>query len=248
MPAPSDPPRAQVIQPEPIPNIDPFTLDAHVRVIDNFALQHLRAAAMFRDHLIVLERRNAGAPSDDFFEESRCYGSACIMSATACLEALINEFYIAHNSPLRNKFTDFETQFWAENGLWRKRTLDKYQTALKVLGIRRIDKQSATYKNAKALIGLRNTIVHFKPAWDDVRQSTVALVNELEGKFELSPFVDGKADFIGMRCMSAGCAEWAVATAYSFIHEFDSRARLDDNKMQGFWKLEWKPKPARRAR
>lgn len=79
------------------------------RVIANFALQHLKAAIMFRDHLIKLETDYAGQAFGSFFEEIRSYGSACIMSATASLEALINELFIAHNSPLRTQLPDFES-------------------------------------------------------------------------------------------------------------------------------------------
>ncbi len=71
------------------------------RVIANFALQHLTAATIFRDQLVKLEADNAGQPFGNFFVEIRSDGSACIMSAAASLEALINELFIAHNSPLR---------------------------------------------------------------------------------------------------------------------------------------------------
>ena len=81
------------------------------RVIANFALQHLKAASMFRHHLIKLETDYAGQAFGSFFEEIRSYGSACIMSATALLEALINELFIAHNSPLRAQLSDVESAF-----------------------------------------------------------------------------------------------------------------------------------------
>ena len=55
------------------------------------------------------------------------------MSATASLEALINELFIAHGSKLRAQLKDFEVEFWGKRGIERKPILDKYQHALAML-------------------------------------------------------------------------------------------------------------------
>ena len=110
-----------------------------VKVIHNFALEHLKAATIFRDHVVKLEAENAGKEWGSFCEEIRSYVSACILSATAALEALINELFIAHNCRLRNLFTDFEKEFWGPRGIERKTILYKYQLALEMLGKPRLD-------------------------------------------------------------------------------------------------------------
>src|SRR5687767_3067117 len=133
------------------------------RVIANFAWQHLRAATIFRDHLIKLETDNAGRAFGSFFLEMRSYGSACIMSAAASLEALINELFIAHNSPLRAQLPDFESKFWGKGGIERKPILEKYQLALKMLNQPLLNEHSSPYRDAWALIELRNALVHYKP-------------------------------------------------------------------------------------
>jgi hypothetical protein len=40
-----------------------------------------------------------------------------------------------------------------------------------------------------------------------------------------------------MKCMSAGCAQWAFQATLDFIAEFDSRTHIDDNKMAGVYRL-----------
>ena len=160
------------------------------------------------------------------------------MSAAASLEALINELFIAHNSQLRSQLDDFEEKFWGKQGIERKPILEKYQLALRMLGSSLLDEHTSPYRDAWALIELRNALVHYKPTWDPDRQRKVELTEVLESRFPTSPFPEAGADFVSMKCMSAGCARWVVATTLSFMREFDRRANLDPNKMAGFWKLE----------
>jgi hypothetical protein len=198
----------------------------------------LKAATISRDRVIALEGEHVGQPLGAFFEEIRSYASGCLLSAAASLEALINELYIAHNCRLRTQFADFESEFWGENGIERKRILKKYQLALEMLGAAHLDQHCAPYRDAWALLELRNALVHFKPTWDPEHQRRVELVDVLAGRFSLSPFPDVGADFISAKCMSGGCAQWAVATTFALIHEFDQRTKLDPGKMAGFWMLE----------
>ena len=93
------------------------TMTGTATLISNFALQHMKAATIFRDHVSRLESENADKPFGQFFEEVRSYGSACIMSATASLEALINELFIDPNLPLRKMLVDFESEFWGNRGI-----------------------------------------------------------------------------------------------------------------------------------
>ena len=209
-----------------------------VQVIANFAWQHMKAATMFRDHAQELERKHAASAIGPQFEEIRAYASACLMSTAASLEALVNEYFIATNGKLRPMFADFEVDFWARGGVERKPILEKYQHALKLLGYAALDESSTIYQDTSALIELRNNLVHYKPTWDTDRTSKVSLIKYLNGKYPISPFLTASDDFITMQSMSYGCCNWAVGTAFKFIHDFDGRARLDDDKMKGFWLIE----------
>lgn len=207
-------------------------------VIANFAWQHLKAATVFRDKVCELEAANAGAPFGSFFNDIRTYGSACFMSSTSSLEALINEIFIAPNLGLRPLLNNFEKEFWGTGGIKREPILKKYQRALTLLGSELFDESAQPFRDVWALIELRNALIHYKPTWDPDRKRKVQMVEVLQGKFNLSPFLDEGADFVTMKCMSAGAVKWAVATSLAFMREFDTRTNLDSKKMQGFWKLE----------
>jgi hypothetical protein len=207
------------------------------RVIAAFAFQHLKAAVTFRDHVASIEQSHAGQPFGPFFEDIRSYGSACIMSAAASLEALINELFIDPYGPLRKQLEDFETDFWGPRGIERKRPLEKYQIALRMLGYPKLEQDAQPYRDAWALIELRNALVHFKPTWDPERQRNVDLTDVLRNKYELSPFPDTGADFVTMRSMSAGCMSWVTQTVFAFVQEFHGRARFAEKKIGQFLDL-----------
>ncbi len=211
---------------------------ANARVIANFAWQHLKAASTFRDQVLALEAANSGRAFGVFFEDIRSYGSACIMSTAASLEALVNEFFINPEGPLRRQLKDFDTDFSGRGGIEWKAPLEKYQVALDMLGQARMNQQSPSFRNAWALLDLRNALVHYKPTWDPDRQRKVELVDVLFGQYELSTFPDAGADFVTMRTMSGGCMNWVIAAALAFLRDFDSRTRLDDHKMSAFWRFE----------
>ena len=214
-----------------------ITANATGRVIPNFAWQHLKAATLFRDHVLHLESSHADQPLGTFFEELRSYASGCIMSSTASIEALINELFIAHNSRLREKLTDFETAFWGPKRIEHKPILKKYQLALDMLEVARLAQRGQLYRDTWCLIELRNALIHYKPTWITARQRTVELEDLLGQRFAQSPFSDSSADFVSMKYMSAGCTKWAVESTLSFMRAFDERTHLDEGKMAGFWML-----------
>lgn len=208
------------------------------RVIANFAWQHLKAATTFRDQVIAIEAQNINQPFGPFFEDIRSYGSACIMSAAASLEALINELFITPEGPLRQKLGDFESEFWGRGGIEWKPPLEKYQVALEMLGHTKLNEHALVYRDAWALIELRNALVHYNPTWDPDRQRKIELVEVLNDKYTMSPFPDGGADFVTMRSMSGDCMRWVILTTLRFLKEFNTSSQLDEHKMSAFWKFE----------
>jgi hypothetical protein len=214
---------------------------ATCRSISNFACQHLMAASTFRDHAVEIEEANIGQPLGDFYSQIRSYVSGTVMSATASLEALINEFFIAEGSRLRRAVGEhFEEKFWGKGGIEGKSILSKYDLALQFLECGPMDKTSADYVNMEWLINFRNALVHFKPIWDHEQARATALLDTFASRFPLSPFMDEGADFFASKCMSAGCAKWCVDSALSFLRLFDGKAEVGEGKMAGFWLLERK--------
>lgn len=211
---------------------------AEATVISNFAWQHMHSAILFYRQVQELERRFEGQPLGAFWEDIRSYSSGCFLVSAAALEALVNEFYLAHNSPLRKKIENFENEFWGKNKLESKPALIKYQRALKILELAEMDINDKKFVNAEAVIGLRNSLIHFKPNWDGLREREADLVDRLMSKYELSKFATG--DFVTINSMSASACEWAIRSVFDFIREFCSRTHIDDQKMEGFWILESK--------
>ena len=210
------------------------TFEATARVISNFAAQHFKAAVLFRDHVVRLEVQHHGQEFGAFFEDIRSYATACIMASAASLEVLINELFIAHNSELRKQLSDFETQFWGRGGIERKTILKKYQLALSLLNAPRFDESVSPYREAWGVVELRNALVHFKPTWDPERRRNVELADVLDGRFPPSPFPDQAADFVTMKCMGTGCVNWVIQSVVAFVTDFDSRTKLDTQKIAGF--------------
>lgn len=214
------------------------TTTMETQVISNFAWQHLKAAAIFRDRLIEIEGKYLGQQVSGLFEEIRSYASASVMSATASLEALINELFITAHYCLRPMIGDFEADFWGRNGIERKPILAKYALALTMVKAPPLDTRSQTYRDVEALISFRNALVHYKPTWDLDRNEKIELVKALRGRYPLSPFGVEGSDFLTMQSMSSGCASWAVRTVLAFLRDFDSRHRFSDDKLLSFWMLE----------
>ncbi len=203
------------------------------RVIDNFALQHLKAANLFRDQVVRIERENLGTELGAFFDDIRSYSSGCILSSVASVEGLINEEFIAHGSPLRAACADFDAEFWGlpkvkGTPIERKPILEKYDIALAKLGFAKLAEANAGYQAMQALVELRNALTHFKPEWDEGKIRYLQPVSRQA--FALSPFLDEGAGFL-MKCMSAGCCEWAVMSARSFMIEFLERTSLSPKRL-----------------
>jgi hypothetical protein len=214
-----------------------LTMSAQATVTSNFAYQHLTSAIKFRDLSSELEKRYRNKEFSGFFSEIRSYVSGTILTATASLEALINELYIHPRGQLYLQFSNFEQEFWGRNGVERKPILWKYQKALQMLGEDILDVNSEIYSNARDLIMLRNYFVHFKPTYESTPQSQQNLSSNLSGKFATSPFVDSGADFFAMKCMSSSCAQWTVSVVQALVNEFFARTNIEEKKIKAFLAL-----------
>jgi hypothetical protein len=81
------------------------------------------------------------------------------------------------------------------------------------------------------VIDLRNALVHFKPTWDPARDEIIDLVSRLKGHFNFSEYLPEENDFISEKCINTACLTWVLASAGSFIREFNDRTHLDEQKM-----------------
>ena len=195
-----------------------------LRQRSNFAVQHLLAAARFSRKVGQIERENMGAPLGSFFDEIISYVSATVLSSVAALEANINEYFAdpeanfpQHNLRLFNKTWELIEQ---------KPILDKYQWALVLKGVAELNKGELVFQDADNVIRLRNLLVHFKPEWHDEQIEHKKIESRLTGKFKLSPFIGPTGVFFPQKCMSYGCASWAVTSTLGFMDYFSNVAGL----------------------
>ncbi|MFE9582431.1 hypothetical protein ACFYO1_39070 [Nocardia sp. NPDC006044] len=190
----------------------------------NMATQHLwtaRHAARKcgeRESAVLLENR--------IDLEHRSLTMSAVISSVCFLEALVNEAFadVADNAGRPTTGTEgisdhaaaVMAELWngAESLEKRLSILEKYQLALVSAGKPRMDPGAMPYQGAKKLIDLRNALVHFKPAWEQVdvehklRKSVRDLFAENQQPVGLPWFPN--------RCLGAGCAEWSCAVSVKF--------------------------------
>ncbi len=110
--------------------------------------------------------------------------------SVAALEAYINEVFVDYQIYFPDRDAVIFELLW-EAIKKSDKTLDKYQTALKLNRVSLFEIGKNPYQDAKLLIGLRNELVHFKPEWDDDANEHIKLATKLESKIDFSPFVEG---------------------------------------------------------
>jgi hypothetical protein len=213
--------------------LPPFKGEFQGREISSFVFQHLLSASIFARKVRIIEEENSEKPFGEFFTEIRSYASASIMVSAAAIEANINELYISHGCPLRQKLSNFEEEFWGRGGIESISLMKKYIKALNILGKNKSFEKSREYENANILVILRNALVHFKPNWDFSPEDKKSELKALSTKFKFSHFVDDGADLISMKCMTYGCTKWAFESAIELIEKFAEISGLQ-NRIEKF--------------
>jgi hypothetical protein len=88
------------------------------------------------------------------------------------------------------------------------------------------------YQDTDSLIALRNVLIHYKPEWvgtDDVAEKTIfsRLKSKLGSKKSLlNPFASPGDAFFPKKCLSHGCAKWAINATLEFADKFFRRLKL----------------------
>jgi hypothetical protein len=180
-----------------------------LKVRHNLAVNHLMAAALFARNARAVEQQHRGEPYGPYFEEIRWQVVACVMMAVAAVEAHFNE---------RMKDLSVDNDFLKL--IERKGLIERHDYFLWFTDRPRLDNGAAPTQPFADLVELRNALVHFHPEWDDDQELHAKLDRRLTDKFPTSPFLNSNAVFFPMRCMSHGCAAWAVRTAWDFGDAF----------------------------
>ena len=212
-----------------------------VAMRDYYSSNHLWAARHFARLAADIEKAHTG--TSKFDKTHRSYVTGSILATVGFLEAVINELFqdVAdrHDSyiePLDARCTEqlaglWETSEGSSVADWS--TLDKYQTALLCCGKEIFDKGKAPYQDARVVIRLRNTLVHFCPKTQ--RGDYLSKLSEaLKSKgFPSSRLMSGSGNpYFPDHCLGAGCANWAVEAVYKFTDDFFERIGVQPHYQQ----------------
>lgn len=211
----------------------------------NLSYQHMQEAIHLAKLSKDCEISNAGKTFSDgeFFNHHRAYVVGSILTSVASVEARINEFYLDATDNLLGAILDSNQQdllaeLWKPLDEKRIQLLQKYQIALSAIEKSKFDTSRSPYQDVKLLIDLRNMLVHFKPEWDNDQKKHKKIEDKLRGLFELNPFWPTENTiFFPFKCLSHGCANWAVSSSMKFILEFFTLTGLDERTDQfKIWK------------
>ena len=192
-----------------------------------FSLHHIRAAAHFARLSKRAESTYSGTFDDELFNEHRAYVTGSIILATSFLEATINELFsdAREGTAEQIKQLDSDTvnllsNVWELSKAGSFSILEKYQLALTLAKKPLFNKGIAPYQSTHLLITLRNALAHYKPGWAGVDIDLHKWEGQLRAAgFTLNPMMPNNP-FFPDRCLSHGCAKWAVETSLGFVREF----------------------------
>jgi hypothetical protein len=112
----------------------------------------------------------------------------------------------------------------------------KFDDTLTSAGKESFNKGVSPYQDIVLLVNLRNALIHYKPKWvtvlsenqivDEVDDAKIDALQK-QHKFPLNPLTEGFfTSFFPDRCLSHGCAKWAVNSSIKFVEEFYQRIGL----------------------
>lgn len=206
-----------------------------------FSSYHLWAARHFSVLASNTENEEGRLPRFDI--RHRAYVTNSIFSAVAFLEAAINELFQdivdGHESYVVGLDMDGRREL---SDYWLKKQpslLGKYTKALTCLQKRPFSSNHPPYWDAKLVVRLRNTLVHYKPKslGGGVEHD---LAEELAGRFMDNRLMNGSGNpWFPDKCLGHGCAEWAVHSVTVFADEFFRRIGVEPN----YQRVRFKPLP-----
>ncbi len=210
-----------------------------------FSIQHIQSAALFSRLSAAAEKRYTGSFSDDLIAENNAYVTGCIFASISFLEALINELYsdAAETPPefkeatinkLNEEYRQALANEWQEGKIRRVRMLRKYQKALTVGMKNTFSENDPPFAEIAILVALRNALVHFNPESvvtfsdiEDLPMTEQDIEKKLKGRFDLNPLFAGATSFFPNKCLSHGCAKWAMQSSLKFADSFFERLQIE---------------------
>ena len=230
----------------PIVRVRAYLSTYHLRAADRLEKQSAEIEPGFGGDSAPIRGKSPQEVQEGLFEH-RTYVTGAILTAVAFLEALINELFLdatdherANSKPtppnpptpvyqLPPTGRKRMAEMWPD-GIEKFGTLRKFESALVLCEKQPFDRGASPWQDVPLLISLRNKLVHFEPQWSG-KEADRNFERKLENKFPLHLWFEKSPGnpFFPDKCLSHGCAEWAVSTSLKFADEFCSRMGITPN-------------------
>lgn len=211
---------------------------ARVVMRNYFSTYLLWASKNFSSKAAAIENNHTGESRFDM--EHRAYVISAVMSATAFVEAFVNELFqdAADNhgitgdgyiAPLTPRTRELMREWWMASGQGFERVLDKIQLLLVSAAREKLDRGAQPFQDAALLVALRNALVHFRPesvAADVDHRFTKAL----RGRFAGNALMVGSGNaWWPDHALGAGCARWAFKSARAIADRVSTEVAIMPN-------------------
>ncbi len=204
---------------------------------DRLSRHHIITAHNFAESAESIEELELGDTEPEEKWRYRAYVTGAVLSASAYLEASINELYLelqklsaTGDPPLRDELA-LLLRAWPQ--IVRAPVLQKYQIALSVSDADQYNDTRPPFVDADSVMRLRDALLSYDPEWDDSRGRHQTLEKRLNKKFPPSPLVSSQRPWFPDRCLGAGCAKWAVLTVQLFHNDFCHRMAIPARPIVG---------------
>jgi len=190
----------------------------------NFGVPHLLTAVIFSRQLREIESTHKGEDFGNFWDEIFAAASGVVFASVASLESYVNELFVDHEIVFQEIRTEIMKKLWELYE--RKSILEKYELALLIKNAEAFNHGHTLYQDVKAIIKLRNGLVHFKPEWFSKQKEHDKISKTLNGKATLSPFFSKTEPLFPRGWASYGTTKWIIKSVLNFILEFERRTNI----------------------
>jgi len=199
------------------------------------SLQHIQSACLFARRSGQIEKEYDGNFSTELLTEYWAYVTASIFTAVSFLEATINELFADaeekySENPLDSNTKALMADKWKSISEKRRTTMmDKFDIALTVAGKPIFNPEEKPAQDVVLIVKLRNSLIHYYPEWmnDGTTASMITtkkkFIKGLIRKFPTSPLMSKNNPFFPDKCLSYGCARWAVESSLAYSDWFYAR-------------------------
>lgn len=201
-------------------------LSATAKTRMNYAVPHLLSAAMFSRRVGEIEAKHSGKAFGPFWDEILAHATATVFLTVAGLEAYANELFFDkdRNFPMVRADT-----LWS--AYEKKDVFEKFDLALLLRRSSKLVAGTKTLQSVKALVRLRNALIHFKPEWEPAEHKKLS--SRLRTFFKPSEFLASDPGLFPRAWASHDCTVWALNAVLKFIEHFEDCAELP-HKMAKF--------------